>query len=244
MKNRNVETSPVIVARIAGFAYLLIIILSVLSVNFIDTRLIVPGDVAATANNIMTHETLFRVGMLGVIMIYASVIVLSSALYVLLKTVDKNLALLALLFRSAEAVLGATTVLLSFIVLQLLHGAVDSTVFNAQQLQVLVGLLLNVRTAGLDIVLILVGLGGTVFCYLFFKSKFVPRILAAWGLFTYLSMLVLAIVSIVLPDHPVMIETILYALGGFFELLFGAWLLFKGVDRKQWDKYMSVSSTT
>jgi len=210
-------------------------------VNFVDSKLIVSGNDAVTANNIMANDLLFRIGIAGVLIIYTSVVVLSLALYVILKTVNKNLALLAMLLRSGEAILGSVTVLISFIVLLLLNGKGYSTIFETEQLQALVGLFLNVRTAGLDIVLIFVGLGGTVFCYLFFKSKYVPRILAAWGIFTYLSMLILSFVSILLPNHPAMIEIVLYALGTFFELIFGFWLLFKGVNVQQWDNHAPAS---
>ncbi len=66
--------------------------------------------------------------------------------------------------------------------------------------------------------------------------------MAAWGIFTYLSMLILSFVSILLPNHPAMIETVLYALGGFFELIFGFWLLFKGVNVQQGDDRASESA--
>jgi hypothetical protein len=161
--------------------------------------------------------------------LYANVVILSWALYVLLKKVNKNLALLALLLRSAEAILGAAIVLISFIVLLLLNGKTYMEVFGTVKLEALVGVFLNVRTAGLDIVLLFVGLGGTIFCYLFLISMYVPRILAIWGIFTYLSMIVLSFISILFPDHPEMLEIVLYSLGGFFELIFGSWLLFKGV---------------
>jgi hypothetical protein len=242
MTNRTSEASPRIYARVAGFAYLLIIIIAMLNESFIDAKLIVSGNDAATANNIMANDLLFRIGIAGVLILYTSVVVLSWALYVILKTVDKNLALLAMLFRSGEAILGGATVLLSFVVLLLLNGKGYSTVFETEQLQALAGLFLNVRTAGLDIVLIFVGLGGTIFCYLFFKSRYVPRILAAWGIFTYLSMLVLSFVSILLPNHPVMIETVLYAFGGGFELIFGFWLLIRGVNVQQWDNHIKEAS--
>lgn len=230
MTNRTAEASPLIYARVAGFLYMLIIIIGVLNGIFIDSKLIVSGNDAATANNILANDLLFRTGIASILILYASVVVLSWALYIILKKVNKNLALLAMLLRSAEAVLGGATVLISFIVLGLLNGNGYSTVFETEQLQALIGLFLNVRTAGLDIVLIFVGLGGTVFCYLFFKSKYIPRILAAWGIFTYLSMLILAFISILLPNHPEMIEIVLYAQGGFFELIIGFWLLIKGVN--------------
>jgi hypothetical protein len=241
MTNRAAETSPLIYARVAGFMYMLIIIIGVLTGLFIDSTHIVSGNDAATATNIIANDFLFRIGIAGILIMYAGVVVLSWALYILLKTVNKNLALLALLLRLAEAVLGGATVLISFIILLLLNNKGYSTVFETEQLQALVGVFLNVRTAGLDIVLLFVGLGGTVFCYLFFKSQYVPRILAVWGIFTYLSMLILSFVSILFPNHPAMIEIVLYAPGGLFEIIFGFWLLFKGVNIRQWNKHTSAS---
>jgi len=242
MTNRTAEASPLVYARVAGLAYVLIIMLGIFCVGFIDSKLIVPSNNAATANNIIANDLLFRIGIAGVLILYASVVVLSWALYVILKTVNKNLALLALLLRSGEAILGGATILISFIVLLLLNGEDYSTAFETEQLQALAGLFLNLRTAALDIVLIFVGLGGTVFCYLFFKSNYVPGILAAWGIFTYLSMLVLAHINILIPNRPEMIEIVLFALGAFFELIFGFWLLFKGVNFQQGDLHASGSA--
>jgi hypothetical protein len=161
---------------------------------------------------------------------YAGVLLLSAALYVVLEKVNRNLALLAMLLRSGEAIVGVAMVLLSFVVLFLLNGEGRSTAFDTPQLHALAGVFLDVRAGGLDLVLALVGLGGTVFLYLFFVSRYVPRALAAWGIFTYLSILVLAFVSILVPELPVILDTVLYALGGAFELVFGFWLVFKGVD--------------
>ena len=104
------------------------------------------------------------------------------------------------------------------------------------QLQALVGLFLQVRSAGLDVILIFIGMGGTLFCYLFFTSKYVPRILAAWGMITYVSMLILSLVSIISPNFPESVKMIFYAPGGLFEILFGFWLLIKGVNVEQWKK--------
>jgi hypothetical protein len=102
--------------------------------------------------------------------------------------------------------------------------------FEQEQLQALVGLFLQVRNAGLDVVLIFIGMGGTVFCYLFFASKYIPRILAIWGMITYLSMLTLALVSILSPSLPESVKMIFYAPGGLFEVIIGLWLLIKGVN--------------
>lgn len=241
MTNHTSEASPFIYARIAGVAYLLIIVISVLNVSLIDSRLIESGNDMATANNILADDLLFRIGMACVLIIYTNVVILSVSLYAVLKTVDRHLALLAMILRSGEAILGVVTVLISLVVLLLLNDKGYSTASEIEQLHSLAGLLLSLRTAGLDIVLLFVGLGGTAFCYLFFKSKFVPRILAIWGLVTYLSMIMLSFVSILLPNHPVIVETVLYAMGASFELIFGFWLLVKGISKQEWDNYASQS---
>jgi len=227
---KNVAVPPVGYVRAAGGAYLFVILIAVLNVAFVDSRLVVPGDSVATASNIIVHESLFRVGVIAVLVMYASVVVLSVSLYVVLKAVDENLARLAMLLRICEAILGGATTLFSFAALLLLTDHGLSTGIDPQHAQAFAALFLDVRTAGLDVVLFFVGLGGTAFCHLFYKSGYVPRALAGWGIFTYLSMLVLAPVSILLPEHPIVFETVLYANGTFFEVLFGAWLLFKGLD--------------
>jgi hypothetical protein len=237
MTNRTAEASPLVHARVAGLAHLVIAIVAVLYGLLVESKLIVSGNDAATANNIMANESLFRVGIVLVLIIYVSVVVASWALYVILRTVHKNLALLALLLRSAEAVLGAATVLISFVVLYVLGGNGRSNAFEPEQLQALAGRFLDVRTAGLDIVLIFIGLGATLFCYLLFRSKYIPRWLAGWGIFTYLSMLSLALASILFPSHPLMLELVFYGVGELFELTLGFWLVFKGIDLQQWEKH-------
>jgi len=233
MTTRTTERSALVYARVAGLAYVVTILLGILSVSFIESNLIVPVDDAATLNNIMANEFLFRISIVGEIMMFALVILLSMSLYVILKTVDRNLALLALLWRLAEAIVGAGITVLSGLVPLLLIN--DKAAYEPEQLAALVGLFLGTRSAGLDFVLIFIGLGGTIFCYLFFKSRYVPRFLAGWGIFTYVTMLVVSFASIL---FNVQEETkmLFYAPGGLFEIIFGLWLLIKGVNVREWEK--------
>jgi hypothetical protein len=220
-------------AKVAGLAYVLIILLSMLKLIFVG-KLIVPGNDAATTNNIMANELLFRIGVANDTLMFVLVVVLSLALYVILKTVNKNLALLALLMRFGEGIIGGVVTLLGGLIpLLLLNG---ETEFETEQLQALIGLFLDVQTAGLNIVIIFMGLGGIVFCYLFLKSKYIPRVLAAWGILTYLTMLILSFVNILLPNLPEMIAVALYTPGALFEVIIGLWLLFKGVNVQQREK--------
>ena len=206
--------------------------IGVLGVGFLVESNIVPGNDAATVNNIKANELLFRIGIGSEIMMFVLVVLLSLALYVILKTVNMNLALLALLWRLGEAIIGGGVTVISGLIPLLLLDS--EAAFEKEQLHALVGLFLDVRNAGLDVVLIFIGMGGTVFCYLFFKSKYVPRILAAWGMLTYLSMLLLAFVSILLSNLPETIKMAFYGPGGLFEVIFGLWLLVKGVNVEQW----------
>jgi hypothetical protein len=231
--------SPRFYARVAGLTYVIVIMLGALGVGFFVESNIVEGNDAQTVKNIMANELLFRIGIASEILMFALVVLLSLALYVILKTVDKNLALLALLWRLGEAVIGGGITVISGLIPLLLLSS--EATLETEQLQALVGLFLDVRNAGLDVVLIFIGMGGTVFCYLFLKSKYVPRILAAWGMLTYSSMLILAFVSILLSNFPETIKMIFYAPGGLFEVVFGLWLLFKGIDLRQWHSYSSAS---
>ena len=229
MTDRAAQTTPLIYARIAGFLYLIIILSSIFNEIFVRSNLVVSGDAATTADNIMASEWLFRLVTASDLIIFAGVVLLSLALYVILKTVNKNLALLALCWRLVEATLGCVTVLCSFIVLLLLNGENYSTAFETEQLPALVGLFLDVRTAGMDMVIIFCGLGSIVFCYLFFKSRYVPRILAAWGILSYLLITIYPFVNFLLPNRTGMPEIVVYAPGTLFEVMFGLWLLFKGI---------------
>jgi hypothetical protein len=227
-------------ARVAGLTYVLIIVLAILKVNFLESNLIVSGDDAATANNIIDNELLFRIGVASEIIMFLLVVILSLALYIILKTINKNLALTALFLRFGEAIIGSVVTILSGLIpLLLLNG---KAVFETEQLHALVGLFLDVRIAGLDIVMIFMGPGGIIFCYLFLKSKYVPAILAVWGIITYSTMLILAFVNILYHDLPETISIILYTSGALFEIVFGFWLFFKGVKVKQMDNHLEEIS--
>jgi hypothetical protein len=228
------RTAPQRHARIAGAAYALVIVLGVLNGSLVDSRLMVAGDDAATLQHILTHPTLFRLGTALTLALYALVIVLAWALYEVLKHVHAGLARLGLLFRTAEAVVGVSTILTSIFVAELLDGDGRAAAFEPKELHALVGTVLDARTTGMDLVLVLIGVGGTAYCGLLFISRLVPRWLAGWGVATYLSMLTLGFLSLLWPDHPDSLEMVFYGPGALFELTIGGWLLVKGVDEERW----------
>lgn len=198
------------------------------------SKLIDPENVMATAKNIMSNEMLFRMGISNELILAVSAIVLAMALYVTLKPVNKNLALLALLWKSAEGIIIAGIALLNFIALQILNGQAYLTAFAPEQLQALVGLFLNKHDAIYSIPMVFLGLNLTLFSWLFYKSKYIPRIIAGLGIFSYVLIFIFAFVNILFPDLPAMILT---APSIIFELIIGIWLLFKGVNIQQQDSH-------
>nr|QNO54294.1 hypothetical protein FGBIHFOD_00034 [Methanosarcinales archaeon ANME-1 ERB7] len=177
---RIADTSQRKAARVAGFMFLFSLIVPLFNWIFVLSKLIVAENVIATANNIMANELLFRIGITIELIMSVGLIVLGLALYIILKPVNKNLALLALLWKLAEAIIVAVIVLVSFIALQILNGGAYLTAFTLEQLQAPVGFLLNEHTVLYSIPMVFLGLGSIVFFYLFFKSKYIPRILAGF----------------------------------------------------------------
>jgi len=119
MTDRTAETSPLIYARVAGFLYLIIIIAGIFAEVFIRSSLIVSGDAATTANNIMASEWLFRIGFVGDLVVFLCDVLVSLVFYILLKPVSKTLALLAAFFRLAMTAISGINLLNHFTALPL-----------------------------------------------------------------------------------------------------------------------------
>jgi hypothetical protein len=215
-------------ARLAGFLYLAIIVTSILSLFLVEARLVVDGDWASTTRRIAADQTLFRAGLVYDMTMFASVIALAWALFVILRGVDRNLALLALLWRMAEAVVGAVTVLLGVLVV-LLVGSPDAPAgLESGPLHALVEVLLTARAIGFDVAVFFLCLGTIVNCRLLYTSRYVPRVLAGLGIVAFAIMLVGTVVGLLLPQSRDL-TIIGWAPGILFEVAIGVWLLLKGI---------------
>jgi hypothetical protein len=216
-------------ARLVGFLYIIQMATGVFGEVFVRGRLIVPGDATKTALNILGSERLFRLSIAGDLFTYIGVIVLMWAFYVVVRPVNKNLALLAVLFRLAETAVLCVATVNSLVALKLLSGAASLKVFEQKQLQSLADLAIGVQGLGMSVGFILLGLGSAVFAYLLLKSRYVPAALAAWGIF---SSLVLAIVSwavLVFPELGKAVGLAFMAPMGIYEVGLGLWLVVRGL---------------
>lgn len=237
MPGHTEEASQRKAAKVAGLMFLFIVIGWTLNWTLVDSKLTVAGNVTATVNNIMANELLFRIGITNQLIFSISGVVLALALYIILKPVNKNLALLALFLKLMEAIIGAVIALCSFMALLILNGQASLTAFEQEYIQALVGLFLNGRISISAIPMVFLGLNLMVFFYILFKSKYVPRILAGFGILSYALIFMYALITILSPNYAaiMIIQIICWAPSVLFELIIGLWLLFKGVNVQQRD---------
>jgi hypothetical protein len=222
-----IDKSQRTAAGIAGLAFPISFAI-VVAVNFgIFARLIVSGNPAETARNILAHETLFRIGVAGDMAYCVGVVVLLTALYVILKPVSQNLALLAAFGRLVHVLTWLLATLNLFTALRLLSDADYSHAFGPDQLAALVRLYLS----GYDayyVGLLFWGLGATVGSYLWFKSNYIPRALAVFGVISSAWCAACTFVFYIFPDFAKVVNLSWFdSPMAVFELALSFWLLFK-----------------
>jgi hypothetical protein len=228
------KMNPNKTARVAGFLYLLMAPFGIFGILWASS-LIVPGDAATTANNIMASESLFRLSIVSALMVQIITIFVVLVLYKLLKPVNKNHALLMVIFILLGAPIAMLNELNRFVTLLLLSGADYLTVFTADQLQALVPLFLDLHEQGVTIAGIFWSLWLFPMGYLVFKSGYIPRILGVLLIIAGFGYLIDSFAGFLLPNFYAPISRfILFTTYG--ELLFPLWLLIKGVNVEQWEK--------
>src|SRR5437762_4381718 len=170
-------------ARVVGFAYLFALPPAIFAEFYVRTQLIVSNNAAQTARNIMAHERLFRLGTASNLTVFSIDVVLIIGLYVVLMPVNRSLALLAAGWGLIETATLVVVTLSDFDVLRILSGADYLHAFEADRLQALARLSIGAHHDVYNVGLVLAGLRSSAFCYLWFKSRFIPRVIAGWGMF-------------------------------------------------------------
>jgi hypothetical protein len=230
MTRPTIEPAQQTAAKVAGSAYL-ITFAAVVSVNFgIHDRLIVEGNAAETARNILAHERLFRIGIAGDLIYCAGVVVLLTALYVILKPVNRGLALLAAFWRLVWVLMWLVMTLNLFDALRLLRGADYLRAFEAERLQALARLYLGTRFDYYYVGLLFGALASTVCGYLWFKSRYIPRALATFGVISSAFCVACTFVFYIFPNFDKIVNLWWFdSPMGIFDIALSFWLLFKGI---------------
>lgn len=217
-------------AKAAAIAYLLTFA-AVVYANFaIHDRLNVAGNAAATAKNILAHEQLFRIGIACDLFYCAGIVVVMTAFYVILKPVSQGLALIALFWKLVYALAWVIMTMNLFDALRLVHGAEYLRAFEPERLHALAKLGLAGRFDRYYGGLLFYALGATVTNYLWFKSRYIPRAFAAFGVIALAWCALCALIFIIEPRFSDIVNPWLFDTPmAVFELLLSFWLLFKGL---------------
>ena len=192
MKERIAEASPRPRARITGVVYLLYFLTAVFG-EFLLRGLVVDGDAAATATNILAHQPLFRLGLATGLIATACYIAVTALFYGLFKPVNRSLSLLAAFFSLVGCAILAFGSLFQLAPLVVLGGSPYLNVFKVEQLRALALMFLELNTQAGNICLVFFGVYCLLIGYLIFRSTFLPRILgvlmalAGLGWLTFLS---------------------------------------------------------
>jgi len=230
MKIGTIDDSQRKAAKVVGFAYLFALVPAIFAEFYARGQLIAFDNAAQTAQNIMEHERLFRLGIASNLTVFAIDIALITALYVVLKPVNRMLALLAAGWGLIETAILVVVTLNDLDTLRFLSGVDYLQAFEVSQLQALARLSISAHDASYNVGLIFAGLRSTIFWYLWFKSGFIPKVLAAWGVFASFLMGACAFSFIIFPELRKVVPVEIYgSLIFVFELTMGFWLLLKGL---------------
>ncbi len=226
-------TSPQAYARAAGALYLVIIVFGIGAEVFIRGSLIVPGDAAATAANITTHEGLFRAGFAADSIMALADVALAVLLYVLLAPAGKTLALMAAAFRLTQTAVIGLNLLSYYSALLLLDGSEYAAAFDPAQLNALAALALDRHAHGYDLGLIFFGASCLLLGILIVRSGYLPKWLG--GLVALAGVVYLAgsYTLFLAPDLAGAIQPA-YAVPLVAEIALCLWLLARGVDVERW----------
>jgi hypothetical protein len=223
----------------AGLFYLLTILAGIFAQGFVAEKLIVSGDAAATATNILTHRSLFLSGFTIYLIEMTCQIIMTALFYVLLKPVSKTISLLSMVIGLAGCVIKTISRLFYIAPLLVLGGAPYLNVFNLAQLQALSLLLLKVNDQGAGIALAFFGFATLLKGYLIVRCTFLPRFLGVLSILAGVGWL-----SFLSPPLGYRLFPIIAAVGLLGSVVQIVWLLVFGVDEERWREEASNAAAS
>ena len=213
-------------ARIAGALYFLYMVATIFA-DASRTKLIVFGDAMVTANHILASEQLFRIGFVSDVLAGVLFLLAAWALYVLLKPVNKNIALLFLLLNLGGVAVQCINMLNLFSAVLLLSGADYLKVFQMDQLQSLAMFFLYLYKNGFMIAQFFYAAWLFPLGYLVFKSGYLPKVLGIILMIECFGWLLYPFQFFLFPAYEV-ISYLSFAVGFVGEFSLTLWLLIMG----------------
>ena len=238
----RIEDSPKTYARIGGGLYLTIIAAGLFAEVFVRDRLIVSSDAAATATNIVTHASLLRLGIAADLSTFVLAIPLTLILYVLLRPVNKDLALLAVMLNLVQDAIGGMNALNTYRPLQLLGSDNYLRVFSQEQVQAMALLSLKTHSTGFAVALLFFGVCCVVLGYLMYASGFLPRMLGALLVISGISYLAISLAVILSPTASSVVFPLVAPVAFVGEFAVAFWLTVKGVNVPKWQEASALAA--
>lgn len=214
-------------ARIAGAIYASMVITAPFTLLYVPSKLIARGDAAATAQNVLAHETMFRLAIIGDLFTHVIFISLGIALYRLLSSVGKTWAMMMVVLVSVSAAVGFLDTLNNIGALILFRGGDFLSVFDKTQLNALGYFFIRLHDQGIFMNELFWGLWLFPFGLLVFRSGFLPRFIGVWLMINCFGYVALCVIALLAPNYynaafrwsqPIL----------FGELAIMLWLLIKG----------------
>lgn len=215
-------------ARLSGLLYLVIAVLGMFAPTLLQT-LVVPGDAATTADNILDSLWLFRGSLVTWIVIVVADITVSITFYLLLEPVSRTLSLVAAALRLVyAAILGAVLVNL-YDAFRLLTSAERGAGLDAQQQQTMALSSLDTFATGFLLALVFFGVHLLVLGVLLYRSRYVPRALGVLLVAGGAGYIADSLANLFVADYGGLASAVVLAPAAIGELGLAAWLLVKGV---------------
>jgi hypothetical protein len=219
-------------ARIAGILFLISIIAGGFGEGWLPSRMIVSGDAAATAANFRTHDFLFRVGFAAFLIESLCDTALSLLMYVLLRPVQKDVALAAAFFGLMATSTFAFSQVFHFAPILILSGSGYLKTFTPDQLESLAYLSLRISSYAGMLFTAYYGVAWVLRAYLIVRSGYLPKLLGVLMGIGGLGFVVRNFLLILAPSYaPFFLLALLFP-GG---IALTVWLLVKGVDAGRWE---------
>jgi len=231
--SRSRAASVQMYARVAGVLVLVTTVVGSFGEVYVPSRIIVPGDATATAANITTLNSLFRLGFASYLVEAICDVALALILYVLLRPVQKRLSLLAAFFGLVSTAFYAFAELLCFSASLLVGRAEGLGAFSPDQLNALALVLLKIFLLGAGISFAFYGVASVLRGYLILRSGYLPRSLGALLMLGGLGFVAKTLTLVLAPACSS--NALLFPMFPAAVYLM-VWLLAKGVDVRKWEE--------
>ncbi|HEY9176569.1 MAG TPA: DUF4386 domain-containing protein [Flavipsychrobacter sp.] len=220
-------------AKVAGLLYLVIIICGLFSEMFVRGSLIVPGDGDTTVQQILAAKGLYRAGFASDMIMAICDVGVGVLFYILLRPVNRVLALGAAFLRLAQATIIGLNLLNYYNVLNILESAAHASAFPPEQIQAQVMLYLQMHSHGYLISGMFFGFSCMLLGYLFCKSPYFPNVLGVMMTVASVGYLVDCFTNFLAPEYAGMSELLVVSTAVITEFALCLWLLIKGVRNQQ-----------